>query len=182
MKIKKILKIIFSIIIGVAIGVWVTMICMDESGRLWGRKLVFEPEAIPFRANLEEVRIFAFITDKMIIIAQRSIPESKFSVQITYTDNQAPKHCSSSPNLNGILQSLESTKIKRHISAKELNMNYPVKIGYIEYRDPIMGEAPDPWELFTTKDHSKIAINILTDAYEVDMTPSLIEKIESICK
>jgi hypothetical protein len=181
MKLKKTLKVVILVMLSMITGIALTIICMEESGGLWNKKQILNPGTILFQSNSDEVRTLIFTTDKMTVVAQRSIPETNFAVQITYSDNYAPKHCSSYPNLGGVLLSLERIKVKKHLSAKELHNSYPIEVGFIEYRDAVMGETPEPWQIFTTNDRSKIAINRFTDAYEVDMPSSLIKKMEALC-
>lgn len=181
MNLGKIGRVAFLIGVGLVSGVGLTILSMDESG-WWQKDSRTEPGTSLFEADPAEVRLLTFSTDTMMLTAQRSKPGVRLAIQVTYTDDRPPLHCISSPDLDGVLSSLAVTKVKKRVNRKEIKTNYPIKLGYLEFQDEVIGEPIEPWTLFTTHDRSVIVVDQPSVTFETDISPTIIKRLESGCQ
>lgn len=165
--------------VGLVSGIALTILSMDESG-WWQREL--EPDTPLFETDIKEVRSFTYLTISKTLTAQRSKAGGPFAIQVTYADNRASQHCTSSPDLGGVLSSFARSKVKKQFNPKEIKSMYPASLGYIEVKDPVIGEPSAFWEIFTTNDHSVavVVVERQAAAFEI-ISPGVFQKLEAGC-
>lgn len=166
--------------IGLISGIGLTVFSMNESG-WWQGETKLEPGVTLFEADINEVRSFSYITTSMTITAQRSKAGGPLAILVTYPDNRPPQYCLSDTGLDGVLSSFALSKVKKQISPKELKLKYPVILGAIEVKDAVSGEPITPWTLFSTNDHSVVAVKKQSDAFEIDISPTALKKLQAGC-
>lgn len=165
--------------IGLVSGIALTILSMDESG-WWQGEL--EPDTLLFETEINAVRSFTYLTISMTLTAQRSKSGEPLAIQVTYADNRPPQHCTSSTDLGGVLSSFSLSKVKKQFNPKEIKSMYPVSLGYIEVKDPVIGEPSAFWEIFTTNDHSAavVVVKRRAAAFEI-ISPTALKKLEAGC-
>lgn len=166
--------------VGLASGIALTIFSMDESGR-WQGEMKPEPGAALFEADINEVRSFIYTTTTMTLTAQRSKAGGPLAIQVIYADNRAPQQCISTSELGGVLPSFVLSKVKKQITPKEIKLKYPVILGDIEVKDAVIGEPITPWRLFTTNDYSVVAVEKRFGAFEIDISPIALKKLQAGC-
>ncbi len=166
--------------VGLVSGIALTIFSIDESG-WWQGEMKLEPGEALFEADINEVRSFTYTTTAMTLTAQRSKAGEPLAIQVTYVDNRAPQHCISTPQLDGVLTSFVLSKVKKQLTPKEIKLKYPVVLGDIEVKDAVTGEPITPWRLFTTNDHSVVAVEKRSVAFEIDISLTALKKLQAGC-
>ncbi len=166
--------------IGLVSGTALTIAGMNETG-WWQAAIKVEPGAKLFEADINEVRSFSYTTTNMTLTAQRSKAGGQLAVQITFADNRAPQHCLSSPDLGGLLSSFALSKVIKQINTTEIDAKYPITLGFIDVKDAVIGAPIPSWKLFTSTDHATVAVETKSAAFEIDISPAILKKLETGC-
>jgi hypothetical protein len=166
--------------IGLAGGIVLTILCIDQSV-WWHKKAGALTGSGLFEADPNEIRSFVYTTDAMTLTAQRSKAGLPLAIQVTYADSRTPRHCVSRPDLAGVLSSLSKARVEKRIHQKDLKVAYPQILGRIEVKDAVVGEPIAPWTLFAAKDQATVAVEQDGVAYITNISLAVIKKIEGGC-
>lgn len=98
---------VFGLALGVGLTSWLT-----KQGSVF-RAEAPSPGQEVFGVADEEVLSLTYNTERLTFTAQRSRPNDRFAVQVTYSDGKAAQQCIASPNLEGHLPTLTKLVVKR---------------------------------------------------------------------
>ena len=127
----------------------------------------------------DHVLMLSFMSERMIVTAQRSAAGGNFTMQATFAD--APnQYCTVPPDLGGQLGMLSSFVAKRQISFEDRAKEFPVYVGNLIVQ-PQGSEPTAPMMVFTNADRSSIAF--IFDRYAAELTLPLaaFERLETGC-
>ena len=130
----------------------------------------------------EEVLSLTYSTERLTFTAQRSKPNDRFAVQVTYADGKAAQQCIASPALEGHLPTLTKLVVKRVVPADQVTAQLPIRLGTLQLRDSVASEPISAMEFRSAPDGRWAAVSYGGSFFETTIPVAALAALESACR
>ena len=132
-------------------------------------------------SQASDIEALTYLNDSMMFKARRTGPSGPFTVRISYNDGRAPQQCMASLDLDEVLHRMVHAQVKRQLSPRQAEAEFPVKLGTLQLEDRI-SRAPMPaFTVRTRKDQPAIALIYDQVAVETSTPPEVFTKLGVGC-
>lgn len=130
----------------------------------------------------EEVLSLTYSTERLTFTAQRSRPNDRFAVQLTYADGKAAQQCLASPALEGHLPALTKLVVKRVVPMDQVAAQHPIRLGTLQLKDSVVSEPISAMEFRSAPDGRWAAVSYGGSFFETTIPVATLAALESVCK